>query len=325
MKIGKLQLHHVLVMAPMSGVSDYPFRRLVQGMGCGLVFTEMISAEGVLRKGESLVCVRQDEHPIAVQLFGSDPDVLARAAGMAEGMGADAVDINMGCPAKQVVEAAAGAELMRSPARVKKILTALRREMKGPLTIKIRSGWDGGQINAVEISKIAEGCGVNAISIHGRTKAQGFRGRADWQMIGEVKKAVAIPVIGNGDVTTVGLARRMLEETGCDGVMIGRGALGNPWIFDPRRFEEADGSRTIDLSPVERERVIWRHFSLLQEHYGDAKALREIRRHLVWYTRGIPFGTAFRGNLAKMREQEALFDAVHTFFGHLGGREQCRL
>ena len=322
MKLGKLQYRRLFVLAPMSGITDYPFRRLVREMGCGLAFTEMISAEGLLRKGESLFKIRGDDHPMAVQLFGSNPKVLAGAAGMAEGMGADAVDINMGCPARQVTETGAGAELMRWPEKVRKILAEVRGTIQAPLTIKIRSGWDGGEINAAEISKIAEDCGVDAISIHARTGAQGFRGRADWTIIAQVKKAVIIPVIGNGDVITPGMARQMLEETGCDGVMIGRGALGNPWIFGPERLAEGSAGEQVPMQ--EQTRVIQYHFALLRDCYGDAKALREIRRHLVWYTRGIPFGSTFRGNLAKMREQEALFDAVHTFFGHLGGREPCR-
>jgi tRNA-dihydrouridine synthase B len=227
MKFGSLQLSGNLVLAPMSGISDYPFRRIAKEYGCSLVFTEMISADGLLRKGESFLKIGENEHPVSVQLFGSTPGILAEAAQMAESMGADAIDINMGCPAKQVVEAGAGADLMRFPEKVKEILTKVRREAKNPLSIKIRSGWDGEHINAVEISKIAEDCGVNAISIHPRTKVQGFRGRADWNLIMEVKRATRLPVIGNGDIATPLLARKMLEETGCDGVMIGRGALGN--------------------------------------------------------------------------------------------------
>ena len=228
MKFGSLRLSGNLVLAPMSGISDYPFRRIAKEHGCSLVFTEMVSAEGLLRKGKSFLKIGENEHPVSVQLFGSKPGILAEAAQMAESLGADAIDINMGCPAKQVVEAGAGVNLMRFPEKVKEILTKVRKEVKSPLTIKIRSGWDGEHINAVEISRIAEDCGVNAISIHPRTKVQGFRGRADWDLIRELKRATRLPVIGNGDVTNSFLAETMIEETGCDGVMIGRGALGIP-------------------------------------------------------------------------------------------------
>ncbi len=234
MKLGNLQLDSNLVLAPMSGITDFPFRRLAKEKGCGLTFTEMVSAEGLLRKRESLLKIEKDDHPVSVQLFSSNPEVLANAAEMAEAMGADAIDINMGCPARQVVETGAGVALMQFPEKVERIIIEVRRKVKVPLTIKIRSGWDREHINAVEISKIAEDCGVDAIFLHPRTKVQGFRGQADWNLIGEVKRAVHIPVIGNGDVTAPSLVKKMLEETGCDGVMIGRGALGNPWIFSTK-------------------------------------------------------------------------------------------
>lgn len=207
MRLGNLSLNSNLVLAPMSGITDYPFRQLAREMGCGLVFTEMVSAEGLIRRGEAFLKIKKDEHPVSVQLFGSDPEVLAEAAGIAEAMGADAIDLNMGCPAKQVVMTGAGVDLMRFPEKVKGILIKVRKKVKKPVTIKIRSGWDEKHINAVEISKVAEDCGAEAISIHPRTRDQGFRGRADWNLIGEVKKVVRIPVVGNGDVITPSIAK----------------------------------------------------------------------------------------------------------------------
>jgi len=325
MRLGNLQFDRPLFLAPMSGITDYPFRRLAKENGCDLVFTEMVSAEGLLRKGESFLKVEEDEHPISVQLFGSNREVLAEAAKMAEAMGADAIDINMGCPAQQVIESGAGADLMRFPEKVKRILTKVRKEVKGPLTIKIRSGWDGEQINAVEISKIAEDCGVDAIILHPRTKVQGFRGRADWNLIGEAKKAVHIPVIGNGDVTTPFLAKRMLEETGCDGVMIGRGALGNPWIFSQKNMDFGKEERpAVGPFVKERQRVIGLHFSLLRTHYGDEGAMKKVRRHIAWYTKGLPHSASFRSTLAGMREKEALFEAVKSYFDMIERKGQCQ-
>jgi tRNA-dihydrouridine synthase B len=314
MKLGNLQFDPPLVLAPMSGITDYPFRRLAREMGCGLVVTEMVSAEGLLRKGESFLKIEEDEHPIFVQVFGSNPEVLAEAAKAVEAMGADAIDINMGCPAQQVVESGAGVDLMRFPEKVKGILTKVRSEVKGLLTIKIRSGWDEGHINAVEISKLAEDCGVGAIAIHPRTKIQGFHGRADWSVIGEVKRAVHLPVIGNGDVNTPFLAKRMLEETGCDGVMIGRGALGNPWIFSGR----PSGSLEEKIS------MIHHHFSLIQNYYGEKNSAHQIRKHLYWYTKGLPNCASFHSRLSHLKEKEALFEAIHSYFESIQMREPCQ-
>ena len=323
MRLGSLQFDHPIFLAPMSGISDYPFRRIAKEHGCSLVFTEMVSAEGLLRKGESFLKIGENEHPVSVQLFGSTPGILAEAAQMAESMGADAIDINMGCPAKQVVEAGAGVDLMRFPEKVKEILTKVRREVKSPLTIKIRSGWNGEHINAVEISKIAEDCGVNAISIHPRTKVQGFRGRADWNLIREVKGATRLPVIGNGDVTKSFLAEKMIEETGCDGVMIGRGALGNPWIFrlnDSGRGEAEPTAPSLD----ERQRVIHYHFMLVQAFYGEKWAVKKFQKFVYWYTKGFPGCASFHSKLSGLRERDALFDAIHSYFDFVQRRSQCQ-
>jgi tRNA-dihydrouridine synthase B len=323
MKFGPLQLSGNLVLAPMSGISDYPFRRIAKEHGCSLVFTEMVSAEGLLRKGKSFLRIGEHEHPISVQLFGSKPGIIAEAAQMAESLGADAIDINIGCPAKQVVGTGAGADLMRFPEKVKEILAEVRKEVKIPLTIKIRSGWDGEHINAVEISKIAEDCGVNAICIHPRTKVQGFRGRADWDLIREVKRATHLPIIGNGDVTAPFLAKKMIEETGCDGVMIGRGALGNPWIFslENSRSQE-EGSAPVSLEG--RKKMIHYHFMLVQAYYGEKWAVKKFQKHVYWYTKGFPGSASFHSRLSGLRQRDALFDAIHSYFDFVQRRISCR-
>ena len=314
MKLGGLQLSGNLVLAPMAGLTDHPFRRIAREHGCSLVFTEMVSAEGLLRKGKSFLRIGGDEHPISLQLFGSNPKVIAEAAQMVEGMGVDAIDINMGCPAKQVVKTGAGADLMRFPQKVKGILIEVRKRVKRPLTIKIRSGWDRQNINAVEISKIAEDSGIDAIFIHPRTKDQGFSGCADWNLIRKVKDAIRIPVVGNGDVTTSSLVRKMLEVTGCDGVMIGRGALGNPWIFDPKNLDSFAAQSLVQPSLEERQRMIEYHFSLLQEHYGEKGAMREIRKHAARYTKGLPSGVFFRSTLNHLKGSEEFFETLTSYF-----------
>ena len=325
MKLGNLRLNSNLVLAPMSGITDYPFRQLAREMGCGLVFTEMVSAEGLIRRGEAFLKIKKDEHPVSVQLFGSDPEVLAEAAGMAEAMGADAIDLNMGCPAKQVVMTGAGVDLMRFPEKVKGILIKVRKKVKKPVTIKIRSGWDGKHINAVEISKVAEDCGADAISIHPRTRDQGFRGRADWNLIGEVKKTVRIPVVGNGDVITPSIAKKMSEETGCDGVMIGRGALGNPWIFLPENPGPLEGRPKIFPSLEDRQGMVLHHLSLLQDHYGERAAVREIRKHAYWYTKGLPHCASFHSRLSGLKEKEVLLETLESYFDFIRRKDPCRL
>jgi len=323
MRLGTLKLTSPIFLAPMSGITDYPFRQLAREMGCGLTFTEMVSAEGLLRKRESLLKIEKDDHPVSVQLSSSNPEVLANAAEMAEAMGADAIDINMGCPARQVVETGAGVALMQFPEKVERIIIEVRRKVKVPLTIKIRSGWDREHINAVEISKVAQDCGVDAISLHPRTKVQGFRGQADWNLIREVKRAVHIPVIGNGDVTAPSLVKKMLEETGCDGVMIGRGALGNPWILSTKNSVPLEKEATISLE--ERRRMIDRHFSLVQGHYGEKGAVIKIRKHIYWYTKGLPCCASFHSKLSSLKEKEPLFEAIHSYFDFVERRDPCQL
>lgn len=320
MRLGNLQLPNNLLLAPMAGITDYPFRQLAREMGCGLVFTEMVSAEGFLRKGESFLKMVKGEHPVSIQLFGSKPDVLAEAASKAEAMGADAIDLNMGCPARQVVKTGAGAALMRLPEKVKEILLAMRKSISCPLTIKIRSGWNENQINAVEISRLAEGCGVDAIILHPRTKEQAFRGYAEWRLISEVKQAVGIPVIGNGDVKTPSSIQKMFEETGCDGVMIGRAALGNPWIFS--RWPLSPQKKDVIVSLKERAKVINRHLLLIKSYYGERFSTFQIRKHLYWYTKGLPNCASFHSTLSGLKGMEALLEAFHLYFESIQRRDQ---
>ncbi len=322
MRLGNLQLNSNLIMAPMAGITDYPFRQLAREMGCGLAVTEMVSAEGLLRKGESFLKMVEGEHPVSVQLFGSKPEVLAEAAAKAEAMGADAVDLNMGCPAKQVVKTGAGADLMHSPEKVESILLLMRKKIACPLTVKIRSGWDEKEINAVEIARLAEGCGIDAITVHPRTRTQGFRGKADWSVIAEVKKAVRIPVIGNGDVNRSFLIKKMMEETGCDGVMIGRGALGNPWIFSETQSEHPEKRPAISLQ--KRREVIHRHLSLILSFYEERQLTSQIRKHLYWYTKGLPNCAAFHARLSSLRGKEKLLQALYSYFDSIERREPCQ-
>jgi tRNA-dihydrouridine synthase B len=267
LKIGGLELGEGLILAPMAGITDLSFRRIAKSLGADLVTSEMVSAEGIVRKNAStrlLLHSHPEEKPLAIQLFGSDPSVISEAARMVAGEGAEIIDLNMGCPVPKVLGQGAGAQLIRQPEKVAQIVDAVRRAVSIPLTVKTRSGWNKSQINILEVARVAEDAGADAITIHPRTAKQGFSGKADWYLIGKVKQAVNIPVIGNGDVTRPEEVEEMKQLTGCNGVMIGRGAMGNPWIFKQAK-ELVRGEAVSYPSVRERLEVMGRHLELYNE------------------------------------------------------------
>lgn len=318
LEIGGVTLENNVILAPMAGVTDQPFRLLCREMGAGMVCMEMVSAKAIYynnRNTEALLAIHPGEAPASLQLFGSEPDIVAEMAARIEERPFSVLDFNMGCPVPKVVNNGEGSALMKNPQLVEKLLTALVRAVKKPVTVKIRKGFDDNSVNAVEIAKIAEHCGVSAVAVHGRTRAQYYSGRADWDIIRQVKEAVKIPVIGNGDVDSPEAAKSMLESTGCDGVMIGRAAQGNPWIFwETVRFLE-DGVSVPGPGREEKKELVLRHAVLQREIKGEYTAVREMRRHLAWYTSGMPHSARFRGMINSIDTMEALFAGVEEIFG----------
>lgn len=316
MKIGSLELKNNLFFAPMAGISDLPFRTIVRSFGCGLAFTEMISATGLaLGSGKTLryLASSPDDRPLGVQLFGNDPETLAAAARIAEAQGADLLDVNMGCPVKKVAKTGSGSSLMRDPERVAAIVRAVREASALPLTVKIRAGCTARQINAVEIGSIVQECGADAVILHPRTADQGFSGRSDWSLIATLKERLRIPIIGSGDIRSPEDAARMLDETGCDGVMVGRGALGNPWIFG-NILGHLSGAGTSVPSLEVREAVIRRHLMLSIDCFGEKIGTRDFRKHLLWYTKGIRGGAQFRQAAGRISDRESAWKALQDFF-----------
>lgn len=326
MKIGNLNLAHNVFLAPMAGITNLPFRLLVREFGCALAFTEMISAHGILRKGTKTIKyldMDSRDRPLGVQIFGADPMILAEAAAALTEIGADLIDINMGCPVRKVVKTGAGAALMRNPAQVERILEEVRRATFLPLTIKIRSGWSEKEITAREIARIAEGCGVDAIIVHPRTAEQQFTGNADWSILKKVKETVRIPIIGSGDVRSSSDALRMITSTGCDAVMIGRGALGTPWIFREILSRLRGEGDCEPPSFSERERILLHHMEM-ELHYGrnDAHAVRRFRKHILWYTKGLKGGNVFRKKVCEVNEREEVVELIREFFCSLGSESK---
>lgn len=325
MKIGNVKLKNNLVLAPMAGVSDLPFRRLAVEQGCGLVVSEMVSAKGLLIGGErtrSYLASTPDERPLSVQLFGEDPHVIGDAALIVEECGAAMVDINMGCPVKKVVSGGAGSALLKDLPRIGRIIDAVKKKVSIPLTIKIRTGWDTSSIVAHEVLRVAEDNGVDAIAVHGRTKSQAFGGKADWSIIAELKSMASIPIIGNGDIYSAENALKMMEETGCDGVMIGRGAMGNPWIFAQVNNLINEGS--YNLPEVdEKQRLVLRHLEMVLEFYGEYGGIRLFRKHLAWYARGMAGASRFRAGINQAVSPDELRELVRGFFSEDAQSATC--
>jgi tRNA-dihydrouridine synthase B len=321
MQIGRLSLQSDVFLAPMAGITDLPFRTIVREFGCGMAFTEMVSASGLIR-GMGKTCRYLDsspvDRPLGVQLFGSDPPTLAVAATIAAGKGADLIDVNMGCPVKKVTNTGSGAALMRDPEQAAAILKAMRKATDLPLTVKIRAGWRPRETNALDIGRIAEECGVDAVILHPRTVDQGFGGVSDWSLIAALKERLRIPVIGSGDVHGPEDAARMFRETGCDGVMVGRGALGNPWIIRNILTHLAGGA-VFPPSLADREEAIRHHLELAIDYYGEKIGTRDFRKHLLWYTKGLRGGARFRELVGKITDQAAAWEALQDYFQCLAG------
>ena len=322
MQIGNVVLQNNLILAPMAGVSDLPFRLLCRKQGADLVCMEMVSAKAILygnKNTEGLLEIDPGEVPVSLQLFGSDPDIISEMAKRIEERPFAILDLNMGCPVPKIVNNGEGSALLKDPKLVEKILTKTVRAIKKPVTVKIRKGFDEEHVNAVEIAKIAEGCGVAAVAVHGRTREQYYSGQADWEIIAKVKQAVSIPVIGNGDVVDGPSAKALLTQTGCDGIMVGRAAQGNPWIF--REIERYLRTGEVQERPTGKEvyDTILSHAEMELAHKGEYTAVREMRKHISWYTAGYPNSAALRRRINAMESFEELKEAL---FEALGEKEE---
>lgn len=317
MQIGSLLLKNRIFSAPMAGISDLPYRLIMKRHGAALVYTEMISANGLFFNGQAtriLMQSRPEEHPLAIQLFGDDPQRLAEAAKNIENE-ADLIDINMGCPVKKVVRSGSGSALMQSPEKALKIVAAVRKAITKPLTIKLRSGWDQQSVNFLEIAKNAVEEGVDAITLHPRTRNQMFGGDADWQQIRLLKESVKVPVIGSGDLFDAGKIKTMFEQTGCDAVMVGRGGYGNPWIIE-QALALLDGRTFAPPSPQERFDSAIEHFNLSLDIFGPQKTLGQMRKHLCWYVRGMDNAAHFRMAINKSRTVAEMRDHLEDYFAN---------
>lgn len=312
--IGNVELPNQVILAPMAGVSDIAFRLLCHEQGAGLVCSEMVSAKAILygnKNTEELLQIHPEEGAVSLQLFGSDPDIVSEMAKRIEERPFAVLDLNMGCPVPKVVNNGEGSALMKDPLLAGRIVEKTAKAIQKPLTVKIRKGFDDDHVNAVEMAHILQESGAAAVAVHGRTREQYYSGQADWDIIAQVKAAVKIPVIGNGDVTDGESALRLLKKTGCDGVMIGRGAQGNPWIF--REVTAALEGREIPARPTRQELydMIARHAQLAAQYKGEYITVREMRKHLAWYTTGLPHAAALRRQINSIETMDGLLEGMH--------------
>ncbi len=304
-----------IILAPMAGVTDLPFRLLCSEQGAGLAGMEMVSAKAILygnKNTEELLAIHPEEGPVSLQLFGSDPKIVSEMAKRIEERPFAFLDINMGCPVPKIVNNGEGSALMREPELAGKIIAATVKAIGKPVTVKIRKGFDAEHVNAVEMAKIAEAAGAAAVAVHGRTREEFYSGQADWEIIAKVKEAVSIPVIGNGDVTDGETAAKLLMETGCDGVMIGRAARGNPWLFRQVIAYLEDGRKLLPPAMEEKKKMILRHAALQLETKGEYTGIREMRKHLSWYTAGMPGSAKFRQRVNLVERFEEIVELVES-------------
>jgi len=323
-KIGSVRLPNITVLAPLAGITNLPFRHMAKQVGCGLVCSEMISSNGLVhdsKKTFQLLDTVPEEKPLSMQIFGANPSIMAEAAAAVESNGADILDINFGCSVKKIIKTGSGVALMKDPDKAEAVLTAVRKAVEIPMTIKIRSGWEASGSQAVKIAHIAESCGVDAISVHPRTANQGFSGRADWSVISKVKAQVSIPIIGNGDIVSPETAEAMLNQTGCDAVMIGRAAIGNPWIFLQlmARFRETPAPE-IDLET---------HFDMIRKYvtasvnyFGETHGCRMMRSRLCWFVKGLPHSSKFRESIKRISTINEAIEKIDGYYDSLQNRSR---
>ena len=317
-KIGDVEVKNKVVLAPMAGVCNSAFRRIIKEMGCGLLYAEMVSDKAIVydnEKTKNMLYMTEEERPIAQQIFGSDKDSFVKAAKIIEkSMHPDIIDINMGCPVPKVaVKSQAGSALLKNPDKIYEIVKAVKEAVNVPVTVKIRSGWDSKSINAVEVAKICERAGASAITVHARTRSQGYSGKADWDIIKKVKESVNIPVIGNGDILSALDAKRMLDETGCDAIMIGRGTLGNPYLIKQVVTYLESGNLLPEQNPIDKMKTCLKHFNYLLKIKPEKVAVLEMRTHGAWYLKGLKDSVSVKNKLYQIKTKEEFINTIQEY------------